>query len=467
MPSFRQDVIIAQINCYLRAEGRPEIDIGGYCHGLTLLWLHHISLDQEAQFYAFIKELVLCPRTNFKNIAHRLEYFLAKIEWLQSPEKYSTVKQFEIDKLLEGKNRIAFSAVFNVRDLLHVLEKVLLPTKMICLSDIKHTIGLYFKDDHFYLYDANLASGEAVKFNHINRLFEKIIAAFNETGRPIFKIGLTFNILDPLHVIHPQPIAQAEINSLLTKSAAKVFRSDRGITPLHLAAEIEDIESMQIVLSHKINIDATDEYNRTPLYLAADSRHPRACHMLLDAGADATIASSNNDTILHLAAILGDEAFLLRIIEKFPNVDLRNNQLMTPLHEAVTHNLVTVTQHLLAQGANPLLRNKTQCAIDIAIEKKNWLMVLVLLWQTPNELLTSKLIEKIFFDFDALIATLRNQAQHFASPKTLETKLLSIKFAPEPSPRFFAPKPAVASSAHCVDQRSDSPEPTYNFCTIL
>ena len=96
---------------------------------------------------------------------------------------------------------------------------------------------------------------------------------------------------------------QLELAKLLIEQGADVNKP--GWTPLHYAATRGHREMMRLLLDHDAYIDSESQNGTTPLMMAAYSASPLAVKLLLEEGADPTLANHGNATALDLA-IKGD-----------------------------------------------------------------------------------------------------------------------------------------------------------------
>jgi len=96
----------------------------------------------------------------------------------------------------------------------------------------------------------------------------------------------------------------ADINSL----------TDRGLTPLHVAAEVGHDAVVRILLEAGSNIEARTDTSTTPIYRCVRSDNTSVFHTLLQHGANVNTLTWDSWTPLHEAAHLADPAMVKCII---------------------------------------------------------------------------------------------------------------------------------------------------------
>ena len=104
--------------------------------------------------------------------------------------------------------------------------------------------------------------------------------------------------------------------------------------PLHAAACSADSSSLRALLksADPLDINATDDEGRSALHYAAWNGLADPVSVLLDAGADANVRSSDRaSTPAHFAAGMSHPACLRLLIEKGANLELRDADKWTPL----------------------------------------------------------------------------------------------------------------------------------------
>ena len=105
-------------------------------------------------------------------------------------------------------------------------------------------------------------------------------------------------------------------------------------TPLHLAAYNNNTEVAQLLITHKADIEARDEYNRTPLHLAAWANSTEVAQLLITHKADIEARDKYNNTPLHLAAENNSTEIAQLLITHKADIEARGEYNRTPLEVA-------------------------------------------------------------------------------------------------------------------------------------
>ncbi len=128
-----------------------------------------------------------------------------------------------------------------------------------------------------------------------------------------------------------------------------------GKTPLHTA---HNLDIIKILLENGANINVTDEAGRTPLWYHSFENFSVDCiNFFLDKGADINITKSDGKNLLYLFTWthpdLNIQKKLLTQRHSGINVNIKNSDHRTPLHEAVRSNNLELVNLLISNGANP------------------------------------------------------------------------------------------------------------------
>ena len=154
---------------------------------------------------------------------------------------------------------------------------------------------------------------------------------------------------------------------LLHHNGAHVnVHGDHGRTPLHSAASYGDLEMVQVLLDYKLDANAKDRDNWTPIHDVASPHYLKdqvpdisvlradVAGLLLERGADPNAQSNDSLTPLHLAAISGRVEVAHELLKHGANIGAEDSVRRTPLHAAVAleYGPVEVVRVLLEHGAN-------------------------------------------------------------------------------------------------------------------
>jgi hypothetical protein len=175
-----------------------------------------------------------------------------------------------------------------------------------------------------------------------------LLEQWRATGKP-FPLGpdnkpLLFLAIEGREKSHP------EIVELLLANGADVqTQGPQGMTALHWAAQHGYAERTEQLLQHHAQVEATDDFGRTPLLIA----HSLSAEKLLAAHANWIALDKFGNSALHYAAEHGVTSHLESLYRAgFKVIDARNNAGLTPLHFAALAGETAAAKWLLDHGAN-------------------------------------------------------------------------------------------------------------------
>ncbi|PQE07328.1 ankyrin repeat protein [Rutstroemia sp. NJR-2017a WRK4] len=114
--------------------------------------------------------------------------------------------------------------------------------------------------------------------------------------------------------------------------------------------EDEDSEEEKSVIRTDVNVWSS---NLTPLIAAVQTHHLKTTELLLDAGADPSLAlKSTSETPLHIACRMGDLPIVKLLVQNSASLSARDAHLNTPLLVAARWRHPSVIEYLLEQGAD-------------------------------------------------------------------------------------------------------------------
>ena len=116
------------------------------------------------------------------------------------------------------------------------------------------------------------------------------------------------------------------------------------------------LEAVRTLLGQGANVEARDDYQLTPLHLAAWHGHLEVAELLLDSGASVDALSTNHLlwTPLLVASRNGHLAVVKLLVARGANVHHKDRFLWTALHHAARYDRLDVCLFLLSKGADLL-----------------------------------------------------------------------------------------------------------------
>jgi ankyrin repeat protein len=166
---------------------------------------------------------------------------------------------------------------------------------------------------------------------------------------------------------------QPEILSVLMASGANPnITNNKGDTPLMFV--IEQSEMLKRMISNSTDLEITDIFGQTVLYLACHNGHYESVKILLDAGAQSEprLEKSKHNKLPLAAASSQGHLDIVKLLIKFGvNINLQEDNGNTALFNATKNKKIEIVKYLLSIGADVNIKNSYQrTAIDVAIENQ-------------------------------------------------------------------------------------------------
>ncbi|KAL8726545.1 MAG: hypothetical protein Q9181_006010 [Wetmoreana brouardii] len=173
---------------------------------------------------------------------------------------------------------------------------------------------------------------------------------------------------------------QKGIVRLLLDSGAELdaVQDRNGITALHEAARLGDIDIAKLLLMHGAKILLAD--HGSPLHIAARYGNKATVQLLLEHGAELdAVQDRNGKTALHEAVRLGDVDIAKLLLTR--GAKILDGKYGSPLHTAVRHGNTAIVQCLLEHGAK--VNQQSPRGEDIRYKVKGAFKIIPVGGETP------------------------------------------------------------------------------------
>lgn len=142
---------------------------------------------------------------------------------------------------------------------------------------------------------------------------------------------------------------------------------------LHMALELDDVLMLRAILQKNQSYDLEAKNNKqvTPLYVAVEKNNLAAVKMLLERNASTTIHDDAQQTLLHIACVNNNPEIIARLLQTQLNIDAFDISGNTALHLAAKLGFGQIATILLSSRANYKTRNfEGQTPLELAIKYK-------------------------------------------------------------------------------------------------
>lgn len=148
------------------------------------------------------------------------------------------------------------------------------------------------------------------------------------------------------------------IEELLSLDANQSIRSraDLGATPLHLAVQLEDLKSTQLLVNKSKSLNNRNLLKETPLHLAVKSQNSATITSLIAAGANIESRDRTGKTPLLTASLYPDTNTIQLLLDNGAKTSVTTRQGNSPLHYSVLISPNT-TQLLIESGVSKDRKN--------------------------------------------------------------------------------------------------------------
>ena len=187
-------------------------------------------------------------------------------------------------------------------------------------------------------------------------------------------INATFSKV--VYPINNLPLLLKKLSRLCKMKDAQAKKNTR----LHLAAQLGDMQQIDLAIKAGVSVNQRDEYHRTPLHYSTSFDHLEATEALLDAGAIPSIADNFGVTPIHNAAAMTTSKIIKRLVELGADTNLKTTHGARPIHMAASSGNSDTIKLLLQNGAKiEVTDNLNFTPLHVAITMNNLKTTQVLL----------------------------------------------------------------------------------------
>ncbi|XP_065336571.1 uncharacterized protein LOC135937350 [Cloeon dipterum] len=132
------------------------------------------------------------------------------------------------------------------------------------------------------------------------------------------------------------------------------FKNLKGRSHLHLAAEWNDNEALQIWKNLGGDLNIRDQTGSTPMQVAAEKGNFKFVEKIVELGADVNATNDKGETALHIASAKGCWKTVDCLLKKIADVNQRDDKGKTALHHAAANSIkrLDLVQNLVKHGAS-------------------------------------------------------------------------------------------------------------------
>jgi ankyrin repeat protein len=222
-------------------------------------------------------------------------------------------------------------------------------------TDQQQAIGAKSKQTHSLANDTrsdNAAFVAAIEANDIAAMARAVLEEGMSVTAALGDDGST-----PLHFA-AQLGHVASMEWLVGQGADVHAKSEGGSTPLHEAAHQGQMASMEWLVGHGADVYAKDKTGHSPVHFAAHSGKIVSLEWLVGQGADIHAESKTGTTALHFAAHQGQVATMKWLVGQGAGIHALDENGCTPFHDAAYSGQVVSLEWLAGQGADVHTRSK-------------------------------------------------------------------------------------------------------------
>jgi len=149
-----------------------------------------------------------------------------------------------------------------------------------------------------------------------------------------------------------EKLDRAAVRALLQQGADVNAAQADGMTALHWAAYLDDLEMAKLLVQAKANLMVTNRYGVAPLTLACQNGNAPMVELFLQGGADPNTTLRGGETVLMTAARTGRTGPVQALLERGAAVDAKERRGQTALMWAAAEGHAAVVELLIKARAD-------------------------------------------------------------------------------------------------------------------
>lgn len=169
---------------------------------------------------------------------------------------------------------------------------------------------------------------------------------------------------------------QEMIDILKSAGAMDNITGLSGKELLHSAVSVGDIRQASSLLAKGVDVNSRDNWNRTPLWMAAINKNIEMAKLLIENGAEVNVLDKDNKSALYYPAQQGDVEMVKFLISKGANVNLGD----LPINAAIASNQKEIVKILIDNHSEVIpndYRQENPLCIAAAGNKKEIMEMLI------------------------------------------------------------------------------------------
>lgn len=135
-------------------------------------------------------------------------------------------------------------------------------------------------------------------------------------------------------------------------AVVSVFADPAGMSPLHVAAHNNDVDSVRKLIMSGADVNATNRYGITALALACENGNSAIVDALVNAGADVNARQRGGETMLMIAARTGNKSTVEALIDRGADLNGKDKKGQTAIMWAAAEGHAPVVDLLIKKGAD-------------------------------------------------------------------------------------------------------------------